>query len=104
MPEGLVTQEDKKIKSIMMNYFINFSANGQPGLQQNIDWKPVESQNFQTMKIDSKLQFGVYEKMDKIQFWLENICPEQKQSAWNDEPIPTLYQKIAEKRYSKSCC
>ena len=104
MPEGLVTEEDKNMKSILMNYLINFSSSGQPGLQQNVEWKPVEPQNFQTMKIDSKLQFGVYEKMDKIQFWLDNISLDQKQSAWSDEPIQTLYDNIAEKRYSKSCC
>ena len=100
MPSGLKTQDDKKVSQAFLNFITAFATHGYPGSQNQVEWKALNSNEIQTMKIDKNLSFGPAQadQLDRVEFWLNEIKPNPLGAAWNDSPIETVHDKIATKR------
>ena len=88
------------MRRTFLAFLSSFAQTSKPGLIQSVNWDQITDQNFQIMTLDTKVDFGPCEKLDKVNFWIENIIFNQKESGWNDSPIQKIYEEIADKRYS----
>ena len=103
MPKSLKNSDDKQMSKVFMNFLTAFAEKGDPGSQNNIEWKSLEvNQEFQTMKLDKNLSYGPLpaSKSRRIQFWLDEVDPNPLGSAWNDESVQKIHNVIAERRSS----
>ena len=103
MPKSLKNSDDKQMSKVFMNFLTAFAEKGDPGSQNNIEWKSLEAnQEFQTMKLDKNLSYGPLpaSKSKRIQFWLDEVDPNPLGSAWNDESVQKIHNVIAERRSS----
>ena len=101
MPPGLKTDTDKKVSQVFLNFVTSFAAHGHPGSQEDQEWKALNtSEELQIMTIDKSLSFGPIsaDRLDKVQFWLDEVQPNEKGHAWSDQPVGILHEKIATKR------
>ena len=101
MPSGLKTQTDKKVSQVFVNFVTSFATHGHPGSQEDQEWKALNtSEELQIMKIDKSLSFGPIsaDRLNKVQFWLDEVQPNEKGQAWSDQPVGIIHEKIATKR------
>ena len=101
MPSGLKTQTDKKVCQVFVNFVTSFATHGHPGSQEDQEWKALNtSEELQIMKIDKSLSFGPIsaDRLNKVQFWLDEVQPNEKGQAWSDQPVGIIHEKIATKR------
>ena len=101
MPSGLKTQTDKKVSQVFVNFVTSFATHGHPGSQEDQEWKALNtSEELQIMKIDKSLSFGPIsaDRLNKVQFWLDEVQPNEKGQAWSDQPVGMIHEKIATKR------